>query len=181
MAKEKIFLTLLTEKNPHFFLYLQKIWNNSNRQSSNLLNFTYNPKKEQPERQIKNEEKFQKQILELKQDNDRKQLENDKKKQLEISKLIHKAILTKENKSDEKICSQNTIWSTIETFNYNPEEDQTFERFYQKYQDFFDIDCQTWTDEKKIEPFLLLKYIITLSLILYSYYLQSLSCKYSFL
>ena len=72
------------------------------------------------------------------------------KKQLEISELIHKAILTKENKSDEKFCSQNTIWSTIKTFNYNPEEDQTFERFYQKYQDFFDIDYQTWTDEKKI-------------------------------
>ena len=31
------------------------------------------------------------------------------------------------------------------------------------------------------EPFLLLKYIITLSLILCSYYWQSLSCKYSFL
>ena len=31
------------------------------------------------------------------------------------------------------------------------------------------------------EPFLLLKYIITLSLILCSYYKQSLSCKYSFL
>ena len=44
----------------------------------------------------------------------------------------------------------NSIWSTIEIFNYNPEEDQTFERFYQKYQDFFDIDCQTWTDKKKI-------------------------------
>ena len=24
------------------------------------------------------------------------------------------------------------------------------ERFYQKYQDFFDIDCQTWTNKKKI-------------------------------
>ena len=53
------------------------------------------------------------------------------KKQLEISELIHKAILTKENKADEKFCSQNTIWSTIETFNYNPEEDKIFERFYQ--------------------------------------------------
>ena len=31
------------------------------------------------------------------------------------------------------------------------------------------------------EPFLLLKYIITLSLILCSYYLQSPFCKYSFL
>ena len=76
--------------------------------------------------------------------------ENNDKKQLKISELIHKAILAKENNSDEKFCSQNTIWSTIEIFNYNPEEDQIFERFYQKYQDFFDIDCQIWTDEKKI-------------------------------
>ena len=66
-----------------------------------------------------------------------------KKKQLEISELIHKAILAKENNSDVKFCSQNTMWSTIEIFNYNPEEDQTFERFYQKYQDVFDIDCPT--------------------------------------
>ena len=62
------------------------------------------------------------------------------KKQHEISEVIHKAILAKENNPDEKFCSQNTIWSTIEIFNYNPEEVQTFERFYQKYQDFFDID-----------------------------------------
>ena len=106
-----------------------------------LIKFQIQSQKELLERQIKNEEKFQQQILELKQDND--------KKQLQISEPTHKAILTKENKSDKKFCSQNTIWSTIETFNYNPEEDQTFERFYQKYQDFFDIDCQTWTDEKK--------------------------------
>ena len=105
-----------------------------------LIKFQIQSQKEQ-------QEKFQQQILELKQDND--------KKQLEISELIHKAILTKENKSDAKFCSQNTIWSTIETFNYNPEEDQTFERFYQKYQDLFDIDCQTWTDEKKIRHLLL--------------------------
>ena len=72
------------------------------------------------------------------------------KKQLEISELIHEAILAKENNSDKKFCSQNTIWSTIEIFNYNPEEVQTFEPFDQKYQDFFDIDCQTLTDEKKI-------------------------------
>ena len=107
-----------------------------------LIKFQIQSQKELQERQIRNEEKFQLQILELKQDND--------KNPLEISELIHKAILTKENKSDEKFCSQNTIWSTIETFSYNPEEDQTFQRFYQKYQDFFDIDCQTWTNEKKI-------------------------------
>ena len=95
------------------------------------IKFQMQSQKELQERQIKNEEKLQQQILELKQNNDRKQLENDKKK-VEISELIHKAILTKENKSDEKFCSQNTIWSTMETFNYNPEEDQTFERFYQK-------------------------------------------------
>ena len=92
--------------------------------------------------QNEQQEKFQQQILESKEDND--------KKQLEFSELIHKAILTKENKSDEKFCSQNTICSTIETFNYNPEEDKTFERSYQKYQGFFDIDCQTWTNEKTI-------------------------------
>ena len=91
---------------------------------------------------IKNEEKFQQQISELKENND--------KKWLEISELIHLAILAKENNSDEKFCFQNTIWSTIKIYNYNPEEDQTFERFYQKYQDFFDSNCQTWTDEKKI-------------------------------
>ena len=107
-----------------------------------LIKFQIQSQKELHERQIKNEEKYQQQILELKENND--------KKQLEISELIRKAISAKENNSDEKFCSQNIIWSTIEIFDYNPEEDQTFERFYQKYQDFFDIDGQTWTNEKKI-------------------------------
>ena len=106
-----------------------------------LIKFQIQSQKELHKRQINNEEKFQQQILELKENND--------KKQVEILELIHKAILAKENNSDEKFCSHNTIWSNIEIFNDSPKEDQTFERFYQKYQDFFDIDCQTWTDEKK--------------------------------
>ena len=45
-----------------------------------LIQFQIQSQKELQERQIKNEEKFQQHILKLKQDNDRKQLENDKKK-----------------------------------------------------------------------------------------------------
>ena len=61
--------------------------------------------------------------------------------------MIHNAILAKENNSDGKFCSQNTNWSTIYLSVYYPRR-SNFERFYQKYQYFFDIDCQKWTDEK---------------------------------
>ena len=95
--KKKIFFdSPHREKPTHFFSLLATNMEQFPSSILELIKFQIQSQKELQERQIKNEEKFQQQILELKQDND--------KKQLEISELIHKAILTKENKSDKKFC-----------------------------------------------------------------------------
>ena len=38
--------------------------------------------------------------------------------------------------------SQSTIYNSIETFEYVPENDKTFEAFYRRYEDIFNVDCE---------------------------------------
>ena len=40
--------------------------------------------------------------------------------------------------------------STIETFEYIPENDKTFEAFYRCYENIFDVDCEQWPSKKKV-------------------------------
>lgn len=101
--------------------------------------------KHQMQRQQESEERYEKTQLAF-----QKIQEEHERKQLALTELIHKAILSNQKDSDRSIFSQSTIWSTIESFSYNPEEEKTFERYYHRYQDFYEVDCQTWTDEKKI-------------------------------
>ena len=42
-----------------------------------------------------------------------------------------------------------TVYSTIETFEYVPENDKTFDAFYRRYEDVFNVDCKEWSNEKK--------------------------------
>ena len=46
--------------------------------------------------------------------------------------------------------SQGTIHSTIETFEYVPENDKTFDAFYRRYEDVFNVNCKEWANEKKV-------------------------------
>ena len=43
-----------------------------------------------------------------------------------------------------------TMYSTIETFEYVPENDKTFDAFYRRYEDVFNVDCKEWSNEKKV-------------------------------
>ena len=43
-----------------------------------------------------------------------------------------------------------TMYSTIETFEYVPENDKTFDTFYRRYEDVFNVDCKEWSKEKKV-------------------------------
>ena len=45
--------------------------------------------------------------------------------------------------------SPGTIYSTIETFEYVPENDKTFHAFYRRYEDVFNVDCKEWSNEKR--------------------------------
>ena len=38
----------------------------------------------------------------------------------------------------------------METFIYLPAEDKTFETFYRIYEDLFTVDCEDWTNAKKV-------------------------------
>ena len=42
-----------------------------------------------------------------------------------------------------------TMYSNIETFEYVPENDKTFDAFYRLYEDVFNVDCKEWSNEKK--------------------------------
>ena len=39
-----------------------------------------------------------------------------------------------------------TMYSTIETFEYVPENDKIFDAFYRRYED---VDCKEWSNEKR--------------------------------
>ena len=43
-----------------------------------------------------------------------------------------------------------TMYSTIETFEYVPENDKTFDAFYKRYEDVFNVDRKEWSNEKKV-------------------------------
>ena len=43
-----------------------------------------------------------------------------------------------------------TMYSTIETFEYVPENDKTFDEFYRRYEDVFNVDRKEWSNEKKV-------------------------------
>ena len=44
-----------------------------------------------------------------------------------------------------------TMYSTIETFEYVPENDKNFDAFYRRYEDIFNVDCKEWSNEKKVQ------------------------------
>ena len=37
----------------------------------------------------------------------------------------------------------------METFEYVPENNNTFEAFYRRYEDIFNVDCEQWPSIKK--------------------------------
>ena len=43
-----------------------------------------------------------------------------------------------------------SLYSTIETFEYVPENDKTFDAFYRQYEDVFNVDCKESSNEKKV-------------------------------
>ena len=44
---------------------------------------------------------------------------------------------------------KSTIYNSIDTFEYVPENDKTFEAFYRRYEDIFNIDCEQWPSKKR--------------------------------
>ena len=54
------------------------------------------------------------------------------------------------NVESESSFNQNSIWATIDTFHYQPENDITFESYFRRYEDIYNVDCSNWADQKKV-------------------------------
>ena len=67
-----------------------------------------------------------------------KELQFQRKQQVE---LFLKVLNKTETIEDNTAFSHNTIWNSLETFIYLPEEDKIFEAFYKRYGDLFIVDC----------------------------------------
>ena len=61
------------------------------------------------------------------------------------------------NSEKDMIFSQSSIYNSIDTFEYVLENDKTFEAFYRRYEDIFNVDCEQWPSKKKMVRLLLRK------------------------
>ena len=94
--------------------------------------------KERREREEERKE-FSEKILEL-------QTQAEKKME-----LLTQVISNKEGReSTQNSFSQSAICSAIETFYYDPNNDQTFANYFRRFGDIFRIDCKAWSDEMKV-------------------------------
>ena len=50
--------------------------------------------------------------------------------------------MAKKNSEKDMEFSQSTIYNSIDTFEYVPENDKTFEAFCRRYEDIFNVDCK---------------------------------------
>ena len=65
-------------------------------------------------------------------------------RQNQIEELLLKSLNgTKTSENDT------TMYSTIDTFEYIPESDKTFDAFYRRFEDVFYVDCKEWPNEKR--------------------------------
>ena len=49
--------------------------------------------------------------------------------------------MAKKNSEKDTIFSQSTIYNSIDTFEYVPENEKTFEAFSRRYEDIINVDC----------------------------------------
>ena len=57
--------------------------------------------------------------------------------------------MTQKNHEKDTIFSRSTIYKSIDTSEYVPVNDKTFEAFYRRYKDIFNVDCEQWPSKKK--------------------------------
>ena len=118
------------------------------RQQSHQQNFE---KRQQPHQQ-KFEERQQQLFIELHKRIEFQQftLQKTELQQKQLEELLVNSLNVSKNSEKDTIFSQSTIYNLIETFEYVPENDKTFEAFYRRYEDISNVDCEQWRSEKKL-------------------------------
>ena len=69
--------------------------------------------------------------------------------QTQLKELLVNSLNGSKNSEKDTIFFQSTIYNSMETFEYVPENDKTFEAFYRRYEDIFKVDCEQCPSEKK--------------------------------
>ena len=65
--------------------------------------------------------------------------------------LLTKVIANKDNNDENKnVFSQSAICSALETFQYVPEKFLTFEAYFRRFGDVFNIECKSWSKQMKV-------------------------------
>ena len=98
--------------------------------------------KDTEEKQLQHQKDSEEKFLDLK----KLQLEHQKKTE-ERFELLTKAIGVAK---DDGEFSQSEILSAMDIFYYNVDDDLTFEKYYRRYEDIFQIDFKSWPDQKKL-------------------------------
>ena len=123
------------------------------------------------EKQTKMEAEFKKQqqIDREQREEERKERETDRKVIEEERKEFNNKIIELQAQSEKKLelltqvisnkkgtdtaqntFSQSAIYSALETFHYEPDNELTFENYFRCFGDVFRIDCKAWSDEMKV-------------------------------
>ena len=76
-------------------------------------------------------------------------LQKTELQQKHFEELLVNSLNGSTNSEKDAIFSLSSIYNSIETFEYVPENDKTFEGFYRSYEDIFNVDCEQWPGKKK--------------------------------
>ena len=76
-------------------------------------------------------------------------LDLDGKQNERLGKMFELLVL-KKDQGNANSFSQDSVINSIGEFKYSSEEDVTFAEYFRHYEEIFQKDCATWTDEKKI-------------------------------
>ena len=76
-------------------------------------------------------------------------LQKNELQQKHFGELLVNSLNGSKNTEKDTIFSQSTIYNSIDTFEYVPENDKTFEAFYRRYESIFNVDCEQWPSKKR--------------------------------
>ena len=70
-------------------------------------------------------------------------------RQNQMEELLLKSLNGTKTSENDTTFSQGIIYCTMETFEYVPENDKTFDAFYRRYEDVFKVYCKKSSNEEK--------------------------------
>ena len=95
----------------------------------------------------------QKELQQQQQRNEERLLQalmKSEERQNQMEELLLKSLNGTKTSENGTTFSQVTIYSTKQTFEYVPENDETFDAFNRRYEDVFNVDSKEWSNEKKV-------------------------------